>query len=161
MPSRYTDWDDEIIYSYTVLEQSLQTIADRINWSPNFVRNRLVDNGVPRRGKGAAGGGGPRIDRRKVDFAIRLRTEKQMTVPNIASVMNVSDHAVLTWLKKAGVYKPMNRHRDYCVNGHEMNEGNTYIWNGHRRCRRCKKAQNRRYMKKYREREQSGNKVNA
>lgn len=149
--SRYTDWDDEIVYSYEVLQQSLQTIGDRIHWSANFVRNRLIANGIELRGKGAAGGGGPRIDQRKIDLAVKLRIDKGMTVGEIGHIMGASDHAVVNWLQKAGVYRPMNRHRDYCVNGHKMTPSNTYVWNSHRRCKKCKNIQNRKYMKKIRE----------
>lgn len=49
--SRYAEFDEEIVSLYEI-GMSIREIAKKIHWSRNFVRNRLIANGVELRKRG-------------------------------------------------------------------------------------------------------------
>lgn len=140
MPSKFTDDDAEIIERYQSLS-TIEQIGKDLHWSPNFVRNRLIDNGIKLRPKG--GSRPTRHDERW--YLAKELYKKHGSTTIVAEMMGVKPHTILRWLDK--VDQPRSRRKEKCKNGHPMVEKNTvYEHGGHRRCLRCKNESNRRYM---------------
>lgn len=141
--ARYTEHDAEIIELYTEYDFSLREIGAMIHWSPSFVKNRLIANGVPIKPRGGSKTG------TKISLATLERTrelyESGLDATQVSEVMGCHKGTVINYLKRMDIPIRKSRHSTHCVKGHAFTPANTIRNNHQRRCRACKNAFNRRW----------------
>ena len=54
-----------------------------------------------------------------------------------------------------------NKVKTHCINGHEFNKENTYVWQGERTCRSCANSRQKRYRVKKKEAKLEAEKTNV
>lgn len=124
VPKQRNEYDDEIVEMYTCKRQySQRAIAESLDISTDFVRERLRAKNVVMRGRSEALTGRVVTTERRRE--ILFWHKEGLDTTQIAEKVGCSSSNVITHLKREGV--KLTHHKKKCKHGHDLTKKAYYI----------------------------------